>query len=127
MIYLIDTSAWIEYIEGSSAGEKVSNYLNNESNEILTTPVNIAETIAKVKKIGGNVELAYNIIVSSSSLIELTSELSKEAGILYVQQREKNGSFGLIDAIVIKAAQMNNAKLVTKDQHFKNFKETIII
>ena len=81
MKYLIDAYAWIEYLEGSKKGEIVNNYLESED-EIIILPITIAEVVSKVKRKNGNFELAYNIMISKSKVIETTPKISKNAGIL---------------------------------------------
>ena len=123
--YLVDTSAWIEYLEGSVIGEKVNKCISE--NEIYATELIISEVISKVKRKKGNVESAFKILSSFSSLINIDITTAKEAGILHAAEKEKNPSFSLADALIIKAAQKNNLKILTKDSHFKPFKEAIII
>lgn len=127
MKYLIDTSAWIEYLEGGEIGQKVNDILIDENNELFIIPLIVAETISKVKRKNGNVETAYNIIISTAENIPLDNLTAKEAGLLHVKERDKNQSFGIADALIIKTAQRNGLKILTKDSHFKNFRETILI
>lgn len=126
MRYLIDTSAWIEYLEGSRIGEEVNKILKNKGNEILTIPLIITETISKVKRKDGNVETAFNII-NETKCIEINSLISKEAGLLHAKEKNKNDSFSTTDSLIIKTAQSLNAKLLTTDNHFKSFEEAIIL
>ena len=53
MKYLIDTSAWIEYLNGSESGEKVNKILKNR-NEIYVISLIISEVISKVKRKEGD-------------------------------------------------------------------------
>lgn len=127
MKYLLDTSAWIEYLEGSQIGEKVSKILQSSECEIVTISLIIAETISKVKRKGGDVESAYNILTSSSVLIDTDKRIAKESGILHAKEKEKNDKFSLADAIIATTAKAHNLKIVTKDTHFKYFKEAILL
>ena len=126
MKFLIDSSAWIEYLEGSSKGEKVSEILK-EDNEIITLPINTAEVISYVKRKEGNADSAYNIIIKNSRQFNPTPKISKEAGLLHAEEKSKNSSFSLADAFMISSAKSLSAKLVTKDLHFKSFKEVILL
>jgi len=126
MKYLIDAYAWIEYLEGSKKGEIVNNYLESED-EIIILPITIAEVVSKVKRKNGNFELAYNIMISKSKVIETTPKISKNAGILHAEMRKKYPQFGIVDASIIETAKLINAKIVTGDPHFKDFKESIIL
>lgn len=126
MKYLIDAYAWIEYLEGSKKGEKVSEILESE-NEIIILPITIAEVVSKVKRKEGNSELAYNVMISKSKIIEMTPKIAKNAGILHAETRKKSPRFGIVDSTLIETAKIINAKIVTGDPHFENFKEAIIL
>lgn len=126
MNYLIDTSAWIEYLEGSEKGKKVYSIIEENKNEIFTISLIIAELISKMQRKHSKAESAFNII-SSCKLIDLNQIDSKEAGLLHAQEKEKNNSFSLADALIITAAKKNNLKIITTDNYFKNFPEAILI
>ena len=126
MNYLNDSSAWIEYLSGSAAGERVNKILGKEL-EVYTISVIISEVVSFVKRNGGNVETAYDAIVKNSKMRELTAKLAKEAGILHASMKEKDMGFSLVDAQIICAARAVKAKLVTQDRHFKSFKEAELI
>ena len=126
MKYFIDSSAWIEYLEGSEMGEKVAQLIKGK-NEIFTLPINIGEVISKIKKKKGNVELTYHALISSAKISQITPRQAKEAGILHSKHKEKNKSFSLADAFIITVAKELNAILIAKDPHFKEFTDTIIL
>jgi|SRR3989304_10581586 len=126
MKYLIDTSAWIEYLNGSESGEKVNKILKNR-NEIYVISLIISEMISKVRRKEGDTDLAYDCIVKNSKIFEITPKISKRIGILHAETREKIPSFSLADASIVCSAEAMGAKIVTKDNHFKEFKETILI
>ena len=126
MKYLIDAYAWIEYLEGSSKGQKVSEILEAE-NEIFILPITIAEVVSKVKRKEGNFELAYNVMTSKSKIIEMTPKIAKNAGILHAERRKESPRFGIVDSTLIETAKIINSKIVTGDPHFKDFKEVIML
>lgn len=120
MKYLIDTSAWIEYLEGSNAGGKINDIVTAE-NSIYTTPQIIGEVISKVKRKRGNLEIAYKTLISRAQIMEATPRIAKEAGILHAMHKEKVPSFSLADSFIIKIAESIQAAILTKDAHFKQF------
>ena len=126
MKYLIDSSAWVEYLEGSQVGEKVNQILK-EDNEIITLPINIAEVISYISRKKGDVKLAYDLIIKNSQQFNFTIRIAKEAGILHAKMKTENSSFSLADGFMIISAKRLSANLITKDHHFKQFKEAIII
>ena len=126
MKLLVDAHSWIEYLEGSSSGEKLSKLLNEE-NEIYVLSITISEVVSKVKRSDKDSELAYDSIIKNSRILELTPRIAKEAGILHADIRKKNSSFGIVDSLLISSAKSINAKVVTGDRHFKQFNNVIII
>jgi predicted nucleic acid-binding protein len=125
--YVIDAWAWIEYMIGSEHGAKVKETLENESNEIFTCAVTLAEIISKVGREGRNIEEAYALLLSDSQIINADEDLSKNAGIIHAQMRSKEKDFGLADAYVLASARKLKGKILTGDAHFKNLKEAVLI
>jgi len=80
-----------------------------------------------VAREGQDPEVAEDILTSNSIIIDADHELSKEAGILHAEIREKVKDFGLADSYVLAAARRLKAKIITGDPHFKGFKEAILI
>jgi predicted nucleic acid-binding protein len=124
---LIDAHAWIEYLLGSQKGEKLNEILLNEENEIKVISITISEVLSKTKRMGMNIETAYNSIINNSEIIETNAQSAKEAGLLHAKMKNEGSSIGIVDCLLIKTAIQTNSKLVTGDLHFKNFKEAIIL
>ena len=122
MNYIIDAYAWIEYLEGSKKGEKVNEILNSK-NEIFVLPITISEVVSKVKRRNGNYELAYGALIKRAKIINQTPKIAKESGLIHAEMRKEFDQFGIVDAILISTARSINAKVLTGDHHFKDFKE----
>jgi predicted nucleic acid-binding protein len=125
--YVVDAYAWVEYLIGSSAGEKVATIFEKENNEIYTCAVTVAEVISKVAREEQDVETAYSILLSNSKIVIVDEEISKEAGILHSQMRKTKKDFGLADAYVLATARIVKSKVLTGDPHFKDIKEAVLI
>ena len=126
MRYLIDSSAWIEYLKGSKTGEKVNKILK-ENEEIFVLSIIIAEVVSKIERESLNSQLAYESMIKNAKIFDITPKISKEAGLLHAKIKQNQKSFSLADALIISSAKMINAELVTKDSHFKHFTGAIII
>ena len=126
MKFIIDAYSWIEYLEGSKEGEKVYEILKSD-NEKFVLLITIAEVVSKVKRKKGNFILAYESIISNAKVIDITPKIAKEAGLFHAEIRKKQPSFGIVDAFLITTARFINAKVLTGDKHFKNFKEVMLI
>src|SRR3990167_3527893 len=97
MKYMIDSSAWIEYLNGGASGEKVNKIIKEENNEIITLALNISEVISKTKRMNRNADLAYESIISNAEFFDITPEIAKEAGLLHSQLRKQNQSISIAD------------------------------
>ncbi|MEK6906452.1 MAG: PIN domain-containing protein [Nanoarchaeota archaeon] len=126
MSHIIDSSAWVEYLNGSEVGKKVSKILEKEK-DIYIISIILSEVIRYVKRKKGNVELAYEALIKNSRLIEITPRIAKEAGIMHFEMREKSKDFPLADALIICTAKSFKSKIITKDSHFRKFKEAEMI
>ena len=125
--YVIDAYAWIEYLIGSRAGEKVKVVLEGENSEVFTCAVTLAEVISKTAREGREVEVAYDILLSNSQVVSADEEVSKEAGVLHSEMRRAVRDFGLADAYALTVPRRTKSKILTGDVHFKGVKEAILI
>lgn len=126
MRVIIDSSAWIEYLEGSFLGEEVRKILVGD-NELYALNLIIAEVISKVKRKKGNVEVAYQAITSNAKIFNINPTVAKEAGLFHAEIRKKVKDFGLVDALILISARKLEARVLTGDKHFKGFRETIFV
>ena len=124
--YVIDAYAWIEYLDGTDAGCKVSEILKN-NNEIFTCAVTLGEVVSKVARMGKDAKVAYDVLMGNSQLVVVDEELSLQAGLLHCEMRKTAKDFGLADAYVLATARRLESKILTGDPHFKLLKEAIMI
>jgi predicted nucleic acid-binding protein len=125
--YVVDAYAWIEYLIGSRAGETVKSLLDRERTETYTCVVTLAEVVSKVAREGADAEIAYDILLSNSEVVNADATLSKDAGMLHAALRKSIPDFGLADAYVLALARRIKAKVLTGDPHFRNIKEAILL
>jgi len=126
MNFFLDSSAWIEYIRGSLKGERIDQILKQED-MIYSLSLVLAEVTSKFKREKEDFDLAFRIVSSNSRILEINPEISKQAGIFHADMKKKKRDFGLIDAFIWVVAEKLNAKLVTCDNHFKNFKNVVLL
>ena len=125
--YVIDAYAWIEYLRGSRAGEKVRAVFEEENSEIYTCAVTIAEVISKTAREGQDVEVAYGVLLNNSQVVNVDEEVSRRAGLLHAEMRKIERDFGLADAYVLVTARKLRSKVLTGDPHFRGVKEAVLI
>ncbi|MBI4018403.1 MAG: PIN domain-containing protein [Candidatus Aenigmarchaeota archaeon] len=125
--FVVDSWAWIEYLEGTGKGEKVREIVLDEKNEVYTNLINLSEIASVASRKSMDIDFAFNAVVSSSSIIGIDENFCKEAGKFHGKMRKKIRDFGMGDAFVAVTARKLNARILTGDQHFKGFKNATII
>ena len=125
--YVVDAWAWIEYLIGSEYGASLNEILENENAEVYTCAVTLSEVVSKVAREGKDVEVAYSLLLSNSQIVNADEELSKSAGLVHAEMRQKEKDFGLADSYVLATARKLKIKILTGDPHFKNLTEAMLI
>lgn len=125
--YVVDSYSWIDYFDGNKQGKKVREFLESKNNEIITNILTLSEIISVFKRRGYDYDKAFEKIINLSKLYINNVNFSKEVGLLHAEIKTKIKDFGLADAFVLLTARKLNAKILTGDPHFKNFKETIMV
>jgi len=125
--FVIDSYAWIEYLEGTADGEKVRKIIENRENEIYTCSVTLAEIVSKFARKNIDVNIAINAISSLSKTISADSDLSFVAGKIHAEMKRVIKDFGLSDAYILALSRKLCAKILTEDSHFKNIKEAVFV
>lgn len=123
--FVIDSWAWVEYLRGSKAGEKVRNAV--EQKELITNAVTIAEIVSKFSRERMDVDVAWRAITTLSKIIRLDETDAKNAGLVHASLKEKRSGFSLADAFVLRTARRMKAKVLTGDPDFVGIKEAIML
>jgi predicted nucleic acid-binding protein len=124
--YVVDAYAWIEYLDGTDAGRKVTEILEN-NDDIFTCAVTLGEVVSKVARLGKDAKVAHDVLMSNSQVVVVDEELSFQAGLLHCEMRKTSRDFGLADAYVLATARRLKANILTGDPHFKPLKEAIMV
>lgn len=125
--YLIDSWAWIEYLQGSSVGRRVKEEVENDSNEIFTHVVSLAEITSKVKRKGLDVEIAWSAVTMNSKISYVDESDAKKAGLLHAKTKSTIPNFSLGDAFVLAAARELDAKVLTGDPDFETIGGAVLL
>ena len=121
---VMDTYAWIEYFLGSKKGEIVKKHLDDT---LITPSIVLIEISCKSAKEKWNFQELLQFIKSKSQVKEMNEEVIEKAGKIYAEQRNKKSKFSMIDASIWAIAENLKAKVLTGDEHFKDYKEVIMI
>ncbi len=134
MRIVVDSYAWIELFLGSSMGSRVRQLV--ESAEDAYTPDSVlAELARKYFREGVSEKLVRERLAAvqgASHVITIGPDLAVYASRAYQELVERSKkrrlrSPGLFDGLVLGAARLKDAKVVTADPHFKDLPETIWI
>jgi predicted nucleic acid-binding protein len=121
MTVTFDSSAWIEYFAGSALGKDVKKFV--DSSESINTPViDLMEIKNKYVREKKKWRSRIDFICERSLIIDIDQEIALLASDL----KNKYGLYS-IDALIYASAQTTKSKLLTKDNHFKNLKDVIIL
>jgi len=131
---VIDTYAWIELLIGSERGNKVKELMEN-AEEVYTPSTVLAETARKFLREGTDEKTIgtwLEIITNASVITQIDSATALEAAKCQLELSQqakisKQNTPSLFDAIVYATARINQCKIITGDEHFKNLPETIWI
>lgn len=122
---LFDTSAWIEYLDGSEKGMRVRDYFAHSYP--LVTGMIAAELFSVFVRKEKPVEIAVNAVRTTAELVPINFEVAHRTAHIYQHQRKKKPKFGIIDAHIVAAAKINGARIVTCDTDFLGIPEAIVI
>lgn len=119
--YVVDSYAWVEYLEGSPRGARVEQLLTRAEDTWTPTPV-LAEVTSKVVRSGKDPAIAWQALRAWSTILPLDAETARAAGGLHAAYRAKIRDFALTDAIVLAVSRKLMAKVLTGDPHFRGMK-----
>ncbi len=134
MRIVVDSYAWIELFLGSPMGSRVQELF--ESAEDAFTPDSVlAELSRKYFREGVSEKLVRERLAAvqgASHVVAINSDLAVHASRAYLElveraKKRKLRSPSLFDGLVLGAARLKDAKVVTADPHFKDLPETIWI
>jgi predicted nucleic acid-binding protein len=104
---LLDTDILVDFFRGHS---KAVSFVNAHADRIILSSIVIAELYAGVK--GDTEQAALDSFVSLFRVVPVTTEIAKAGG-LYKRDYGKSHGVGLADAILVAAAEAENAELKT--------------
>jgi predicted nucleic acid-binding protein len=131
---VIDSYAWIEQFTGNANSSKIIEIFIN-ADELYTPDIVLAEVARKYirDRIADNIiKIRLQQIEENSKIVNLSPKLAFEAAKCYAEllnnaRQNKLNTPNLSDAIILATARILGAKVLTGDQHFKPFSETLWI
>jgi predicted nucleic acid-binding protein len=121
---VLDSFAWIEYFNGTSAGEKVQDFL--KTGLAVTPTIVVAELSEKHRRLNREFRSKYDFVRSRTSIVPLEEKLAKTAGEINFERKKKVKGWGMADSIVLATARRSGSRIVTGDPHFSDLAEETI-
>lgn len=122
---LLDTSAWIEFFEGSSKGKRVREVL--DKNKCYTSIASLAEVTNWSLKEKKDTAFLISTITKLSTIINIDNGIAVLAGRLNFQRKQVNKKWGMLDSFVLATGMTYNLKILTKDSDFKDLVDVEIL
>ena len=127
IVYIIDTYAWIEYLNGTSKGEKLRSLFIEPNSRFVTLESTLSEVYSHCIRESMNFSKVYELIKSNSIILPILKEHWLDAANIKNEVRKTVKDFGLLDAILIARQRDLNGNIITGDTHFKNMKNVVFI
>lgn len=115
MAIVFDTYAWIEYFNATKKGIIVKKYLEQE--EIITPSIVLLELSYKSDKEKWDFDKYFNFIKSNSKITGVDEKFILTFGKSYNNIRKLTKNIGITDIVIIHTAKMNDARVLTGDEH----------
>ena len=123
--YVLDSSAWVEYLGASARAVKIKELVEQES--IATSILAVAELADKFEREGRAFDKTLQFMQTRAAIVQLSIPLALAAAKIKKEQRMLRTKFGLVDAIHIATARQENARFITADKDFSGMDDNIIL
>jgi predicted nucleic acid-binding protein len=122
---LLDTSAWVEFFEGTNKGARVKDVLSQ--NKCYTSIVSLAEVTNWSLKEKRNAVFFVDTIGKLSSIINLDDSIAILAGRLNFERKKINKKWGMLDSFILATGMAYNLKILAKDPDYRDLKDVEIL
>ncbi len=123
--YLLDSSAWIEYLKGTEEGSYVRGLV--EENLAATCTLSLAEVDSKFNAEKKESKQATTFMQQETTILPVLPSVAARSGTFRNEQRKTKRSFSLIDAMLYLTAKENRLLFVTKDKDFQGLEGVEIL
>lgn len=127
MIYIIDTYAWVEYINGSNKALMLKRLFEDLNNKFITMECCIAELAGFCLKKNINFNKIFELVRTNSIILPVLTKNWIESAKIKFELRKNIPNFGLIDSILISKQKELKGKIISGDPHFKNINSVVYI
>lgn len=123
--YCLDSSAWIEYLDGTDKGRKIKDIV--EAGKTKTSIIAIAEIADRYVRQNKDFRMALAFIKSKTTILDLSMHAALMAPYYKKKQRMKKSKFGLVDGLHIATSHETLSTFLTADKDFEGIEKVEII
>jgi len=123
--YCLDSSAWIEYLDGTPKGLTIKDII--EEGKTKTSIIAIAEIADRYVRNNKDFRMALAFIKSKTTILDLSMHAALMAPHYKKKQRMKKTKFGLVDGLHIATAHEMISVFLTADKDFEGMERVQII
>jgi len=117
-----DTTALLDFFAGTRQGREVAELLEDEDVENIIPTVVLCELAGKLKAMKVDPDGYLSVLEKNCVVVELDRNVAIEAGALHAELNEVEPGISKIDCIIMIHAQMKGAMIVSRDKHFRHYK-----
>ncbi|MBI2144837.1 PIN domain-containing protein [Candidatus Woesearchaeota archaeon] len=122
---LLDSSAWIDFIEGNEKGRKIRQII--EGQDSFTSLATIAELTQWCLKNRREEVATIEDVKRISQILPLTETISRVAGRMNYERKKAGKKWGMMDSIIASTAQVYGLKILTTDNGFRDLQEAQVL
>ncbi|TIQ88467.1 MAG: type II toxin-antitoxin system VapC family toxin [Mesorhizobium sp.] len=119
---LVDTSAWIEWLIGSTTGEQVAEHLPERADWLVPTMVQLELAKWLTREVGENKADQTIAFTQVCRVVPLDTEIALAAA-----EACRKHKLATADAIIFATARAHDATLLTCDNHFESLPVVTLI
>ena len=119
---VIDTSAWIEFLIGTSAGRTVAQHLPDRPSRLIPTIVQLELAKWFTRENGHDAANRVIALTKVCTIVSLDSEIALSAA-----EACRTHKLATADAVIFATARAHDAELLTCDRDFENLPGVIYV
>ena len=125
---LIDTYTWIEIFRNSPWGRQALECIEQNS-PLAVSVLTLYELQYRFNDLYGEEKTGSFIatILTHAEVIPVDMQIAVAAGTIRTGQKKKGNGMGAVDCMILATARIHNLNVLTRDMHFKDLEETIVL
>lgn len=114
---LLDTSAWIEFFEGTPLGLQVKELIKHE--QCYTCCLSLAEIVSWCLRNRHDIDFYIETVEKNSTVLTVKKSIILTAGEITFERKKRVHNWGIMVGFIYATAQAYGLQVITKDPHFK--------